>query len=73
MRILGGVPHIGSDRRPMPLARRRCGECGSWRAPGLDTFREDQDLRLLIGVTGTRTRMTLNHSLGREESFDLFT
>jgi len=71
--IFRGIPHIGSYRRPMPLARRRSRECWSWGAPRLDTVREHQNLWLLIGVTGARARMALDHSLGRKECLNLFT
>ena len=73
MGILGGIPDIRSYRGPVPLARRRRGECWGGGASWLDAVREHQDLRLLIGVTGTRARMPLDHSLGREERLDLFT
>jgi hypothetical protein len=44
---------------------------GRW-APGLNPIREHQDLRLLVRIAGPRTRMPLDHPLGREEGLDLF-
>jgi hypothetical protein len=38
----------------------------------LSAFRKHQDLRLLIRVARARARVTLDHSLGREEGLDLF-
>jgi len=66
VRILS-IPHIRSHWRPVPLARRCRGERWSWRALGFSAFREYQDLWLLIGIAGTRTRMPLDHPLRREE------
>jgi hypothetical protein len=71
VRILG-IPHIRSHRRPVPLARRCRRECWSRRALRFSAFREDQYLWLLIGIARTRTRMPLDHPLGREERLNLF-
>ena len=70
MRILY-VSHIRGHGRPVPLARGCCGERWSRRARSARS-KKHQDLRLLIRVARARARVTLDHSLGREEGLDLF-
>jgi hypothetical protein len=66
------IPHVRGHGRPVPLARGCGGERWSGRALWLSALREHQDLRLLIRVARARARVTLDHSLGREEGLDLF-
>jgi hypothetical protein len=67
------LPHVRGYGRPVPLAGRCGRERWSGRASRFDTVRKNQDLWLLIGITGTRARMAFNHPLGRKERLNLFT
>lgn len=73
MGVLLALPHIRGYGRPVALAGRYGRERWSGRASRLDAVRENQDLWLLIGITGTRARMSFNHPLRREEGLNLFT
>ena len=73
MGILLTLPHIRGYGRPVSLAGRCGRERRSGRASRFDTVREDQNLGLLISITGTGARMSFNHPLRREERLNLFT